>query len=164
MPARGLFAMRNDNGHFPNVDGAWAARQIGERDVVAGDLGGDSHPDLVQLSTSRIRVSVWRDGGWATTFERRISLGIAVAVGDADGDGHDDIFLQTGSASRNTADVLLRNNGHGTGFTTIAVPPPGKGSAQDVIALDWNSDGRSEFLVLNGFRGGGPVQLIRFGG
>ena len=65
---------------------------------------------------------------------------------------------------RNTADVLLHNNGDGTDFTTIGVPSSGKGSPQDVIALDWNGDGRSEFLVLNGFRGAGPVQLIRFGG
>lgn len=83
-------------------------------------------------------------------------------MGDVNGDRRDDIYLQLGSGLGNTPDVVLLNNGSGTGFTTLAVPSTRKGLAEDVIALDWNEDGLDDFLVLNGNKRPGPVQLITF--
>jgi hypothetical protein len=162
VPTARLVVLRNDRGRFRQVQEAWGVRSIGERDATVGNLGGDAHPDLVQLSTSRIRVSIWRDGRWVRSFERSIPAARAIAVGDVNGDRRDDIYLQLGSGLGNTPDVVLLNNGSGTGFTTLAVPSTRKGLAEDVIALDWNEDGLDDFLVLNGNKRPGPVQLITF--
>ena len=57
--------------------------------------------------------------------------------------------------------VILRNAGDGRSFDTLDVPSVTGGSEDDVIALDYDADGRSDFLALNGRNSErGPVQLI----
>jgi hypothetical protein len=41
----------------------------------------------------------------------------------------------------------------------VAIPQPGSGTADDVIALDYDKNGLTDFLTLNGLTSRGPVRL-----
>ena len=84
----------------------------------------------------------------------------SIALGDADGDGDLDVYglISNLTAKTNANDSIYLNDA--LRFTAVAVPSaPGVGDA--VTALDGNSDGQSEFLVLNGVETIAPLQLIR---
>jgi len=69
-----------------------------------------------------------------------------------------------GKSDGGAHDVILLNDGDGSSFTELAVPEVKGGSEDDVIALDYDGDGRSDFLALNGRNSvRGPVQLITLG-
>jgi len=116
----------------------------------------------VQLSVDRIRISLWRDGRYVKVYERAVDHGRALALGDVNGDGMDDIYLQLGSFTTNLPDLVLVNDGTGRHWTPMAVPSTGAGTAESVVPLDWDGNGLTDFLVLNGETRGGPVQLISF--
>jgi hypothetical protein len=42
----------------------------------------------------------------------------------------------------------------------IRIPQATAGTADDVIALDYDDNGRTDFVVLNGRKGPGPIQLL----
>jgi hypothetical protein len=160
IASAGIIVYRNDGGRFRNVTGGFGIQPIGEVDGEVADLDRDGRPDIIQLSARRIRVSLWRDDRFAVAWERTLTEGRAVAVGDVDGDGDTDIYLQRGGHTRNAEDAVLLNDGSATTWTTLAVPPPAGGTADDVVALDRDGDGRAEFLVVNGRSAPGPLQLI----
>jgi hypothetical protein len=71
--------------------------------------------------------------------------------------------LSSRSGTANALDYLLPGNATG-GFTTQPVPETTAGYGDRVYPLDYNHDGLTDFLVLNG--GGdsanvpGPIQLL----
>ncbi|MFN8620411.1 MAG: VCBS repeat-containing protein [Chloroflexota bacterium] len=154
---------RNDGtGDFTDVTSRLGIHPIGEMDAELAQLGGTSKLDLIQLSRKRIRISLFKDGAYHVVWERKVDGGRALAVGDVNGDGRRDIYLQRGSPHRNTADFVLLNRGDGKAWTTLKVPSTREGSPEDVVALDQDGNGLTDFLVLNGWVGPGPVQLISF--
>ncbi len=59
---------------------------------------------------------------------------------------------------------MLLNRGDGKGFRTMPLPQATGGSAESVAPIDYDRNGLTDFLVLNG-KGAlypGPVQLIAF--
>jgi hypothetical protein len=63
----------------------------------------------------------------------------------------------------NASDHVYLNNGDGTGFTRMAsIPSTSEGGAESVWPIDYDQNGLTDFLVLNGARGEAPVQLIAF--
>ena len=118
----------------------------------------------MQLSPGKVVVSLARDGRFERAWERDVSEGTALAAGDADGDGDIDLYVLQGKSEGGAHDLILRNDGDGTSFSTIDVPEVRGGSEDDVIALDYDTDGRTDFLALNGRNSvKGPVQLITLG-
>lgn len=156
----GLVIYRNDGGRFTNVTRSLGVKPIGEVDAVVSQLGGSARPDLVQLSTERIRISLWSGSRFEPVYERSVVNGLGLAVGDVDGDGDHDLYLQRGSKKVNNPDLILLNGGSGRTWTPIAVPSTSRGIAEDVVAFDHDRDGRTDFLVLNGWMAGGPMNLI----
>ena len=160
---RGLKLYRNTGSRFRDVTSRRGVRSIGERDAALVDLDGDGYHDLVQLSGDRIRISLQRDGRFEPVFRRRISGAIAVATGDADGDGDLDLYVLREKPRNRIRDLVLFNRGSGRSFRIVEAPSRSGGQADDVLPIDHDQNGLTDFLVLNG-RGSnrGPVQLIAF--
>ena len=161
-PTSGIRLYRNEPGTaFSDVTADVGIESIGERDAVLSDLDGDGQLDLVQLSPTKVVVSLGRDGRFERSWDLGVSEGTALAAGDADGDGDVDLYVLQGKSDSGAHDVILRNDGDGTSFSTIDVPEVRGGSEDDVVALDFDTDGRVDFLALNGRNSAkGPVQLI----
>lgn len=161
-PTAGLRLYRNEPGTgFTDLTTEAGIDSIGERDALLVELDGDGSLDLVQLSPDRIVASLARDGRFERAWERDVDAGTALAAGDADGDGDTDLYVLQGKSPNGTHDIILRNRGDGTSFETIKVPEVRGGSEDDVIALDYDTDGRTDFLALNGRNSiRGPLQLI----
>ena len=65
-----------------------------------------------------------------------------------------------GNDKRNKPDRLLVSKGKGTKFVSVKIPTTSSGSADDVIALDYDKNGLVDFVVLNGRIKAGPIQLL----
>ena len=161
-PTSGIRLYRNQEGTgFADVTAKAGIKSIGERDATLADLDGDGQLDLVQLSPGQVIASLARGGRFERAWAQEVSEGTALAAGDADGDGDIDLYVLQGKSDDGAHDLILRNDGDGTSFSTIDVPEVRGGSEDDVIALDYDTDGRTDFLALNGRNSvKGPVQLI----
>jgi hypothetical protein len=161
-----LHLYKNDQGRgFQDVSSILGA-SIKVRDAVMVDVNHDSRPDLITLTGTTAAKRLQRAGG---TFGppqtiRTVRAGRSLAVGDVNADHNPDIYIVDGRAGNsNTPDYLLLGNASG-GFTTQPVPETTTGDGDRVYPLDYNRDGLTDFLVLNG--GGdwsntpGPIQLL----
>ncbi len=164
-PKAGIRLYRNEEGPaFTDVTAEAGIATIDERDAELRDMDGDGRPDLVQLSEERVLVSALRDGRFEPIFERHVDSAAALATGDADGDGDRDIYVLQGKSDEGAHDLILLNDGDGASFVELAVPEVKGGSEDDVVALDYDGDGRTDFLATNGRNSArGPVQLITLG-
>jgi hypothetical protein len=156
----GLRLMRNENGVLKDRTKRLGIRPIGDIDVAFADVTGDGQRDLIQLSPTRLRVSKWTRAGYRKIYEAKIAHAWALAAGDASGDGKADLYIVRGNDSANKPDRLLVSRKGGRAFTSVKIPQTTKGSADDVIALDYDRNGLTDFVVLNGRRTAGPVQLL----
>ena len=158
--AAGLRFMRNEGGKLRDRTTGQEIRQIGDIDVAFADVTGDGRKDLIQLAPNRLRVSKWTSGGYRRIYEIKVTNAWAVAAGDASGDGKADIYVVRGNDTNNKPDRLFVSKKAGTRFASVKIPTTSKGSADDVIALDYDKNGLTDFVVLNGRTGTGPVQLL----
>ena len=160
--AVGLRVFRNDEGRLRERSRRPGIQPIEDIDVVVADVTGDGRADIVQLSHTRLRVSRGRrDGRFEFIFEVATPNAEGIAVGDANGDGAADLYIVRGSQRTNDRDLLLINGGRGRSFTPVRLPQARRGSGADVMAIDHDQNGLTDFVVLNG-RGTdrGPVQLL----
>jgi hypothetical protein len=65
-----------------------------------------------------------------------------------------------GNDGANKPDRLLVSKNGGRNYTSVKIPQTSKGSADDVFAFDYDKNGRVDFVVLNGRKNAGPVQLL----
>ncbi len=91
-----------------------------------GDFNRDGHQDLFVLGGWNNADRLFINNGDGTFTEAgaawgvaRVHLGLAVAVGDYDGDGWLDLYVTTEPGGGASANALYRNNGDGT-FTDVA--------------------------------------------
>jgi FG-GAP-like repeat len=133
------------------------------------DLNRDGRLDLLALGRNGLVSQFGRaDGFGPPSVIGHLTSGFALATGDVDRDKDPDVYVvQTCPDVRGRAldepDFLLRNDGTGRRFRYVRVPPLKSGCGQAASAIDYNRDGRTEFVVLNGRdRFTGPVQVLRF--
>lgn len=130
-------------------------------DLEVADFNGDSLPDIAQLRATRLRVSLGTPDGFVKVFELEAKMAVAMAIGDVNDDGRPDIYVSR-QAAGNGAHLMLVNGGDGRSFTNIEIPQVGSGSADDVLALDYDQNGLSDFVTFNGIYGPGPIKLTAF--
>lgn len=141
-------------------------RQLGiapfaSMDIEVADFDGDGSPDIAQLRGSRLRVSLASASGFVNVFELETKKAVAMAVGDVNEDGRPDIYVCR-EALGNGAHLMLVNRGDGESFSNVEIPQPGSGNADDVLALDYDQNGLTDFLTFNGRFGPGPIKLTAF--
>jgi hypothetical protein len=130
------------------------------------DVDGDDWQDIVEVKPSQL--SVWRNtsGTFSKSFSTALSYGSGVAAGDVNGDGLPDLYVMRGNdaAGTNAPDQVYLNDGTGKSFSPMpSIPSTGEGKAESVFPIDHDSNGLTDFLVLNGAgKSQGPVQLISF--
>ena len=156
----GLRFMRNDGGRLRDRTLRLKIKQINDIDVAFADVTGNGQRDLIQLAPDKLRVSKWTRTGYRKIYELKISDAWAMAAGDASGDGRADIYVVRGNDKKNKPDLLLVSRNQGTRFVSVTMPTTSSGSADDVIALDYDKNGLVDFVVLNGRTRAGPIQLL----
>jgi hypothetical protein len=159
----GLRIYRNEGGKLKDRTAAMGVKSIGDRDVAMADVTGDGKKDLIQLAGNRVRVSKRVGRTFRKIADIKMDKTVAVATGDVNGDKRADIYVVRGGQDINRADRLLVNNGKGTRWTSVKIPQAGKnnGRGDDVVALDYDKNGLTDFVVLNGKgKAAGPIQLL----
>ena len=160
----GLHILRNVHGRLVDVTATSGIDKRQAVDAIAVDVNGDHQLDIVEVTPYELRIHLRRHGHYILGYTRPLKDGVAVAAGDVDGDGDQDLYVVQGTRSKQRPDLLLRNRGDGRGYSPMAMPRTANGSAESVTAIDYDHNGLMDFLVLNG-KGAlypGPVQLIAF--
>jgi tetratricopeptide (TPR) repeat protein len=142
------------------------------RPVIAAAQGGASGPRFVEVGAEvgarRVHHTHTFSGPYADALGMFTSGGAAVAVGDYDGDGDDDLFVT--NSERGSTSHLLRNELVESGelaFTDVTggagVGGGNEGNAivSDALWLDADDDGREDLLVV---RFGTPLLYRNLGG
>ena len=127
------------------------------------DLDGDGAHDLLRLSPTQLIV---RYGNGAGGFGPGVTLttltaaeGLAFARFDLGATLDVYVLASRGRNRNDQPDKILLNAGNRS-FTAQTIAA-NSGSGDDVAALDYNQDGRGDFVVSNGDRHiAGPVQLF----
>jgi len=140
----------NGTGSFgPGTASIVSNSVTGANGVAAGDINGDSYPDLVVAGLTSDTITVFiSSGGSSPSFTAStlstVAFGaFAVAIADMNGDGRQDIVSTLRDAN---IVVVYKNNGDGT-FTESAV---GIGSAPRGLAIgDVDQNGQNDVVVAN---------------
>ena len=159
---QGTRLYRNTRRGLVDVTREMGIRSFGEIEAKLADINGDKKLDLVQLSPTRIRVSLLRNGRFQQVYQRKLTYGRAIGVGDINGDRRDDLYIVRSNGSRNPPDVMLVNHRNGRFFSSLSIPQVYSGDGDAAIAIDHDGNGLDDFVVLNGRNERGPIELIAF--
>jgi hypothetical protein len=136
-------------------------------DVTLADVNGDTWLDVIEVWRGKFEVRINdKDGTFSFAFSAPLEHGYGVAAGDVNGDDRSDIYVLRGdfNGGTNAPDQVFLNDGTGRSFSQMpSVPSTSEGAAESVLPLDYDGNGLTDFLVLNGEgNSAGPVQLIAF--
>ena len=159
----GLRLFKNNQGHgFTDVSSILGP-PVNAVDAVMVDVNHDNRPDLITLTATTVAVHLQNADGTFAPPKTILTVkeGVALAVGDVNGDHNPDIYVVCGrTGGANAPDYLLIGNATG-GFTTMPIPETTAGSGEAAHPVDYNRSGLTSFLVLNGeVPYSGPVQLL----
>src|SRR5205814_10480898 len=92
----------------------------------------------------------------------RLRGGFEVASGTVNGDGLDDLYVvQQGRPNHDRPDRLFLNENGGRRLRSIHIPQTRRGQGDYVTSLDYDGNGRTDSLVMNGhLKHPGPIRLL----
>jgi hypothetical protein len=159
----GLRLFKNNQGHgFTDVSSILGPK-VNAMDAVMVDVNHDNRLDLIVLTKTAVTLSLQNADGTFAPPKTILTVegGVALAVGDVNGDHNPDILVVCGTSGNTHApDFLLIGDAAG-GFTTMSIPQITAGSGEAAFPVDYNRSGLTSFLVLNGPAPiMGPVQLL----
>jgi hypothetical protein len=163
--ALGLHLYENDHGTgIRDVSAVLGTTDLPE-DAAMVDVNHDSRPDLVTLTLTQLAVGLQAaDGSFSQPHVVAwLRAGRAIAVGDVNADHNPDLYLVAGKGGSltNQPDLLRLGSPTGTFTTQLSVPESGVGQGDHAYPIDYNRDGLTDFLVLNGRdTNPGPIQLL----
>ena len=147
---KGLRLYQNDDGQLREQSAALGLEPMRDIAVLAEDLSGDGRIDIAQLNRNKIRISLGTAEGFKSVYSAVVPFAVGMAAGDVNGDGALDLYVVTGTAKGNAPDFLLLNDGSGRAFRSMRIPQAQDGSGSGVMAIDYDHNGLSDFVVLNG--------------
>jgi hypothetical protein len=160
---RRLFLYRNVGGERFNDVSRRAGVPMSCESVVMAKLNHDRRPDLAVVTRHRLRLLLQKrnDTFGSPSVARRLHGGREIASGRVNGDGLADLYIvQNGIPDHDRPDRLLLNE-NGRHLRSIHIPQTHRGRGDYVAGLDYDGNGRADFLVMNGFfKHPGPVRLL----
>ena len=160
--SHGIAWLRNERGTLRDRTAWLGLARRTTMDLLPVDVDRDGRLDLVEVTPGRLSIHLRRGDGYVTGGEAALTAGRAVAAGDVDGDGDPDLYVIQGMASYNPPDRVFLTRRGGRSLHAVHVPGTTAGGADAVVAIDHDRNGLSDFLVLNGGEGPGPIKLIAF--
>ena len=152
---QGLRVYHNRQGEgFTNVTGSVGLGQS-PRDLTLADVNGDGWQDVIEVESGKLSVFRNTNGKFSRIFSTTLQYGFSVAAGDVNGDDRPDVYLMRGrgGGDSNAPDHVYLNSGNGTSFTRMSsIPSTSQGEADSVAPIDYDGNGLTDFLVLNGER------------
>ena len=149
--------------------------------VAAGDLNGDGYADVVVTTASQVAAVAEYSGaalarGSATLLTPiyfpvpGLNVGLNVAIGDLNGDGHDDLILSLGTGGSAVVAVwsgaVLSANpttpASQLPMAALFLALPANSGGGRVAVSDLNGDGRDELIVTDGSRNGQLARVFTF--
>jgi hypothetical protein len=162
----GLRVYHNEQGNGFTEVGKSVGLNHWPNDVTLADVNGDTWLDVIEVWRHSFEVRLNdKDGTFSLAFSAPLEYGQDVAAGDVNGDDRPDIYvMQGGKGGLNLPDQAYLNDGTGRSFSQMLfIPSTSEGAAESVSPLDYDGNGLTDFLVLNGEGSNmGPVQLIAF--
>ncbi|MFV2065085.1 MAG: FG-GAP repeat domain-containing protein, partial [Chloroflexota bacterium] len=157
----GLRIYINEDGKLRERSKALSIEPRRDIAVLVEDLTGDGRLDIAQLNRSKLSISKGTAKGFKLIYQAAVPFAVDMAAGDVNGDGALDIYVVAGNSRGNEQDYLLLNEGRGRKFQSVRIPQARDGSGSDVMALDYDQNGLTDFVVLNGNAGfQGTTQLL----
>ena len=117
------------------------------------DLNGDGRMDFVGVEARRVIVQFRKAGPHfgGIGYQHPLKVGHGLAVGDISGHHGPDLYVVQGcQGDINVSDVLLLNGGDGLHWTSERLPSAVAGCGDVAAPIDFDRDGRMDFVVLNG--------------
>jgi len=168
-PKQGLRVYHNEQGRSFTEVAASVGLGQSPQDVTLADVNGDSWLDVIEVEPNKLSVFVNTNGKFSSGFSTALQYGYSLAAGDVNSDNRPDLYVmrERDSAGNNAPDQVYLNDGDGASFTLMSsIPSTSQGSPDSVAPLDYDGNGLTDFLVLNGGgekeSGPGPVELIAF--
>ena len=164
---QGLRVYHNEQGRSFTEVAASVGLGQSPRDVTLADVNADGWLDVIEVEPSKLSVFTNSNGKFSSVFSTALQYGHSVAAGDVNSDNRPDVYVMRGrdAAGANAPDQVYLNDG--ASFTQMSsIPSTSQCEADSVAPLDYDGNGLTDFLVLNG--GGeegslaGPVELIAF--
>jgi hypothetical protein len=158
----GIAWLRNERGVLVDRTSRLGLPKRLTMDALPVNLDGEGWLDIAEITASRLIIHRWTADGYVAVSSASLTLGTSLAAGDADGDGTPDLFVVQGGEGQNPRDRLFLVRDDGAALERFPLPGTRDGRGDVALAIDHDRNGLMDFVVLNGTKTKGPIELFAF--